>query len=103
MEVAFKKATDQGKNVKGVLISTPQNPIANIYSKETMQMLIDFTFEHKIHFVSDCLFARSVLNENGNTFISPFHCNIPDEHLNLYYFLKLLINIINFFLITIKL
>ncbi len=41
------------KNIKAVQISSPANPIGNIYSKESLHSLISYCDEEDIYFISD--------------------------------------------------
>jgi 1-aminocyclopropane-1-carboxylate synthase len=64
-------ARSENKIVRAFILCQPNNPTGDIYTKELMQWLIDWTSEEGLHFVSDEVYARSVFNaDQGQKFIS---------------------------------
>lgn len=50
----------KGKNVKAVLLSSPNNPVGTVYSKETLQGLISFCMDHNLDLISDEIYAQTI-------------------------------------------
>ncbi|XP_057832067.1 1-aminocyclopropane-1-carboxylate synthase 8-like [Cryptomeria japonica] len=62
VESAFKRAKDQKKQVKGILITNPCNPLGTISSADTLKMLLAFANKKKIHLVCDEIYSGSVFS-----------------------------------------
>lgn len=45
--------------VKAVLVCNPHNPLGRNYPKATLQALLEFCVRHKLHFISDEVYALS--------------------------------------------
>lgn len=46
--------------VKAVLICNPHNPLGRCYSRHTLQATLDFCIRHRLHYISDEVYAMSV-------------------------------------------
>ncbi|PWZ01870.1 PLP-dependent transferase [Testicularia cyperi] len=58
-ELAYRRAKENGITPKVLLFCNPHNPTGVIYSRETTIELVKFAAKHKLHFVSDEIYARS--------------------------------------------
>ncbi|GLJ27271.1 hypothetical protein SUGI_0535240 [Cryptomeria japonica] len=59
---AYKEACNRNKNVKGILITNPSNPLGATSSAKTLKMLLAFAKEKKIHLVCDEIYSGSVFS-----------------------------------------
>jgi len=59
---AYILAVERKQPPKAVLIANPHNPLGKIYSPEQLLMLVGWCREHKIHLISDEIYALSVFN-----------------------------------------
>lgn len=60
--------------IKALILSNPHNPLGRCYSKDILKKCLEFCHRHKIHLISDEVFALSVfanpdLNDSS-TFVS---------------------------------
>lgn len=61
LDAAFSEAVgDLHKDVKILLLCNPCNPTGRIYKRETLEMVVDWCEAHKIHLVSDEIYANSI-------------------------------------------
>eukprot|EP00127_Corallochytrium_limacisporum_P003945 Clim_evm30s155 gene=Clim_evmTU30s155 len=72
LEAAVQKAKAEGRRVRALLISTPNNPIGHCYSAEEMRMMVRFCRRLGIHFVSDEIYASSVYRKPPVPYVSLF-------------------------------
>lgn len=56
---AYNKAKSEGINVRALVLCNPHNPTGTIYPRSTVVELAKFAAQHKLHFVSDEIYARS--------------------------------------------
>jgi len=68
---ALLKAEREGIKVKALLICNPHNPLGKCYSVETLKALFKLCHKHKIHLISDEVYALSVFDVAGSN-IAPF-------------------------------
>lgn len=61
-EEAYEKVTKEGKRVRAVLFSSPNNPIGTVYKKEAVKNIIDFAMEHNLDVISDEIYAQTVFD-----------------------------------------
>ncbi|GLJ27269.1 hypothetical protein SUGI_0535210 [Cryptomeria japonica] len=59
---AYKDSQNRNKNVRGILITNPCNPLGTTSSAKTLKMLLDFTQKKKIHLVCDEIYSGSVFS-----------------------------------------
>jgi len=56
LEEVYAKNKDK---IKGIVIANPNNPFGRTYSAEQLLVFIRFTTKHKLHFISDEIYALS--------------------------------------------
>lgn len=56
---AFDRASAAGTPIKALLLCNPHNPTGTIYPRSTVIALAQFAAKHKLHLVSDEIYARS--------------------------------------------
>lgn len=61
-EEAFESVEKEGRRVRAVLFSSPNNPIGTVYKKEAVQNIIDFAMAHDIDIISDEIYAQTVFD-----------------------------------------
>ncbi|KHJ34089.1 putative 1-aminocyclopropane-1-carboxylate synthase [Erysiphe necator] len=66
-ELAFNRAQIYGVSIKGLLIANPSNPLGHCYPRETLKALMAFCQRHKIHLLSDEIYALSVFSVPNST------------------------------------
>jgi aspartate/methionine/tyrosine aminotransferase len=65
-EQAVSKAEASGQKIAGLLLCNPHNPLGRCYPKETLIGLLRLCQRHRIHLISDEIYALSVWsNETG--------------------------------------
>nr|CAB3485512.1 unnamed protein product [Digitaria exilis] len=57
---AYEGARRQGIRVKGILITSPSNPLGTTMDRATLAMLAAFATEHRVHLICDEIYAGSV-------------------------------------------
>ncbi|XP_020588274.1 1-aminocyclopropane-1-carboxylate synthase-like [Phalaenopsis equestris] len=60
LEAAYHQAQKSNIRVKGILISNPSNPLGTTMSKQTLQILLRFVNEKRIHLICDEIFSGTV-------------------------------------------
>ena len=71
-EEAYAKTVKEGKRVRAVLFSSPNNPIGTVYKEEAVRGLLDFAMEHDLDVISDEIYAQTVFDpEAGSGLIPP--------------------------------
>ncbi|KAI0401575.1 1-aminocyclopropane-1-carboxylate synthase 7 [Xylaria palmicola] len=73
LEEAF---TQSSHPVKGLLLTNPHNPLGRCYPAETLQAIIKFCDEKKIHFISDEIYAMSEFASSDVPFQSVLQTDI---------------------------
>ncbi|PVH97209.1 putative aspartate aminotransferase, partial [Periconia macrospinosa] len=61
-ETALEKAEKEGVKIKAVLIVNPHNPLGKCYPQSTLTALQTFCQRHKLHLISDEIYALSVFS-----------------------------------------
>lgn len=61
-EDAYEKVTKEGRRVRAVLFSSPNNPVGTVYKKEAVQHIIEFAMEHDLDIISDEIYAQTVFD-----------------------------------------
>ncbi|TQS34607.1 hypothetical protein Golomagni_05003 [Golovinomyces magnicellulatus] len=69
-EDELRKASVDGRRIKSCLISNPHNPLGQCYPRKTLEALMALCQRHKIHLISDEIYALSVF--------SPPNCTSPN-------------------------
>jgi aspartate/methionine/tyrosine aminotransferase len=84
-EQQLKLAKENGKKVKGLLITNPHNPTGKILNKNEMQDLMDFAEEHHLEIIADEIYALSMVNPQKK-FISFYEiAGENSDHIHLLY------------------
>ncbi|RKF64217.1 1-aminocyclopropane-1-carboxylate synthase-like protein 1 [Golovinomyces cichoracearum] len=79
-EDELRKASVDGTRIKSCLITNPHNPLGQCYPRKTLEALMALCQRHKIHLISDELYALSVFsppNRSSPNFTSVLSIN-PD-------------------------
>nr|WP_174505580.1 pyridoxal phosphate-dependent aminotransferase [Acinetobacter sp. Marseille-Q1620] len=59
-EYALEKQRVQGKTVRAVLLSNPNNPTGHVYSPEALKNVVDFCINNKLDLISDEIYAQTI-------------------------------------------
>ncbi|KAH7189725.1 pyridoxal phosphate-dependent transferase [Fusarium oxysporum] len=70
-EARLQEVKASGKNVAGILLCNPHNPLGRCYSKDTLVKLMRFCQKHQLHLISDEVYALSTW-ENDESQAPPF-------------------------------
>uniref|UniRef100_A0A2C9K618 Aminotransferase class I/classII large domain-containing protein n=2 Tax=Biomphalaria glabrata TaxID=6526 RepID=A0A2C9K618_BIOGL len=62
LEEAFQNAKKEGKIVKAILLSSPNNPSGDVFSREQLLDILQFAYRNKLHVISNEIYALSVFN-----------------------------------------
>lgn len=65
-EKAYEKLTREGKRVRAVLFSSPNNPIGIVYKEEAVRGLLDFAMDHDLDVISDEIYAQTVFDPEAD-------------------------------------
>jgi len=83
-KVAVQRTLDQsrerGIKVRAFLLCQPNNPTGDIYQREELEWLIDWTAKEGIHFISDEVYALSVFTTSPTPFVSAGTIMLEDLH-----------------------
>ncbi|KAL8828018.1 MAG: hypothetical protein Q9191_002835 [Dirinaria sp. TL-2023a] len=71
-EQAFRQAAHRGITVKALLLCSPHNPLGQCYAPDVLEEYLAFCSSHKIHLISDEVYAMSVFPHKGNSNPTPF-------------------------------
>ncbi|MCJ1479643.1 hypothetical protein MMC13_008329 [Lambiella insularis] len=71
-EKELMKQEEKGVKVRGVLFVNPHNPLGKCYSEATIKAYLRFCQKHKIHFISDEVYALSTFSTPANMTSQPF-------------------------------
>ncbi|XP_076337329.1 uncharacterized protein LOC143239756 isoform X3 [Tachypleus tridentatus] len=77
IEAKYQRAVEAGKNVKGIILLNPHNPLGQVYSPELVSDILHFCYRKKIHIIVDETYTFSVFDENVK-FQSVLSLPIPD-------------------------
>ncbi|KAB8273454.1 pyridoxal phosphate-dependent transferase [Aspergillus minisclerotigenes] len=80
-EAALKRAEDEGTRIRAVLIVNPHNPVGRCYPAETLKEILRFCNKHKLHLISDEVYASCVFDSgdpNAVPFTSVLSISTPD-------------------------
>ncbi|KAL9328727.1 hypothetical protein ACSQ67_003730 [Phaseolus vulgaris] len=70
LEEAYEKAKEKNIRIKGLLITTPSNPLGTVMDRQTLRTVLGFINEKHIHLVSDEIYAGTVFCYPGFTSIA---------------------------------
>lgn len=79
-EKAYEEQKAKGKNVRAVLLSSPNNPVGIVYSDENLKNLIAFCMKHDLDIISDEIYAQTVFSPDAEW--TSMLDLVPDEYLN---------------------
>ncbi|KAF2274580.1 1-aminocyclopropane-1-carboxylate synthase 1 [Westerdykella ornata] len=65
-EQALEKAEKSGTKIRALIISNPHNPLGRCYTRDVLKALMRFCNEHKIHLISDEIYALSVYHTDDS-------------------------------------
>lgn len=65
-EKAYEEATKEGKRVRAVLFSSPNNPIGTVYKEDAVRGLLDFAMGHNLDVISDEIYAQTVFDPEAS-------------------------------------
>jgi aspartate/methionine/tyrosine aminotransferase len=77
-EKAYERVTKEGKRVRAVLYSSPNNPIGIVYKKEAIMNVIGFAMAHDLEVISDEIYAQTVFDPEAE-FVSTLKL-VPAEY-----------------------
>jgi aspartate/methionine/tyrosine aminotransferase len=69
LDAAYRRALESGTKPRILLLSHPSNPLGICYPPEIVQECIDWCREHRVHLISDEIYAGSVFGAD-NVFTS---------------------------------
>ena len=64
-EQAYDRVVKEGKRVRAVLFSSPNNPIGTVYQESAVRGLIEFVMDHDLDLISDEIYAQTVFDPNA--------------------------------------
>ncbi|XP_006865185.1 PREDICTED: probable inactive 1-aminocyclopropane-1-carboxylate synthase-like protein 2 [Chrysochloris asiatica] len=64
LEQGLHEARLKGKKVRGLVLINPQNPLGDIYSRDSLKEYLEFAKRHKLHVIIDELYMLSVFGYN---------------------------------------
>ncbi|KAM0547580.1 hypothetical protein ACHAPJ_010324 [Fusarium lateritium] len=65
-ETRLQEARASGKNVAGILLCNPHNPLGRCYPKKTLIELMRFCQRNQLHLISDEVYAMSTWDNDGS-------------------------------------
>ena len=79
LEEVYAKNKDK---IKGIIIANPNNPFGRTYTTEQLFVFINFCHKHKLHFISDEIYAlsqfKNTLDGKKADFTSVTSLDLPD-------------------------
>jgi len=79
-EKALAEQKKQGKRVRAVLFSSPNNPVGTVYKPEDVQNIISFCMEHNLEIISDEIYGQTIHDPDAQ-WVSTLSL-VPDEYLH---------------------
>jgi 1-aminocyclopropane-1-carboxylate synthase len=70
LDAAVARSTAEGVVPRVLLLSHPQNPLGICYPPEVVKEIIDWCRDHKIHLISDEIYAGSIYRPDDAQFVS---------------------------------
>ena len=65
-EAAYDRVTAEGRRVRAVLFSSPNNPIGIVYKADAVRHVIDFAMAHDLEIISDEIYAQTVFDPEAH-------------------------------------
>lgn len=81
LEIAYRKAQQQGIRVRALLVCNPCNPVGRSYSHTTLVEIARFCGRYQMHLLADEIYALSTFESPDNAEMDRFSSvlSIPDE------------------------
>ncbi|KAJ5567671.1 Pyridoxal phosphate-dependent transferase major region subdomain 2 [Penicillium sp. DV-2018c] len=70
-QLALDAAEESGMKIRALLLVNPHNPVGRCYSVETLRAIAQFCNRHRLHLISDEVYASCVF-DSGNPDAVPF-------------------------------
>ncbi|XP_045664730.1 probable inactive 1-aminocyclopropane-1-carboxylate synthase-like protein 2 [Ursus americanus] len=64
LEQALLEATLTGKKVRGLILINPQNPLGDVYSRDSLKEYLEFAKRYSLHVIIDEIYMLSVFDES---------------------------------------
>ncbi|XP_062951850.1 probable inactive 1-aminocyclopropane-1-carboxylate synthase-like protein 2 [Cynocephalus volans] len=64
LEQALFEATLQGKRVRGLMLTNPQNPLGDVYSRDSLKEYLEFAKRYNLHAIIDEIYMLSVFDKS---------------------------------------
>ncbi|XP_004399646.1 PREDICTED: probable inactive 1-aminocyclopropane-1-carboxylate synthase-like protein 2 [Odobenus rosmarus divergens] len=64
LEQALLEVTLTGKKVRGLVLINPQNPLGDVYSRDTLKEYLEFAKRYNLHVIMDEIYMLSVFDES---------------------------------------
>jgi len=64
LKKAKKEIEKQGKNFKILVLTTPDNPTGEIYTKKQLNRIADYCIKNRIHLIVNEIYGLSIINTN---------------------------------------
>eukprot|EP00033_Pygsuia_biforma_P003503 GCRY01003834.1.p1 GENE.GCRY01003834.1~~GCRY01003834.1.p1 ORF type:complete len:457 (+),score=47.92 GCRY01003834.1:123-1373(+) len=74
----IKSSIEKGIKLKAFLLTSPNNPFGEVYSKEELEQFVKICEKYRIHLVSDEIYCRSV---HKGEFVSVLGANVSESFL----------------------
>lgn len=65
------------KDTRGLVVINPNNPTGAVYSRETLEKIVDVARRHKLVIFSDEIYARLILDDEPHTSIASLTSDVP--------------------------
>ncbi|KAK8069351.1 hypothetical protein PG994_005967 [Apiospora phragmitis] len=69
---AYDAAANRQKDIKAVVVTNPNNPLGQCYSREVLRDCLEFCHAHNLHFISDEVYALSTITGSAVRAPKPF-------------------------------
>ena len=79
-DAALEEQKKQGKRVRAVLFSSPNNPVGIVYTPEAIQNVISFCMDNDLDIISDEIYAQTIHDPEAK-WVSTLKL-VPDEYLH---------------------
>lgn len=63
LERSYGKASNNGVNVRGIVVINPGNPTGQVFSEENLKKVLEFAFEKNIYVLADEVYQRNIYVE----------------------------------------
>ncbi|MBZ3876229.1 putative inactive 1-aminocyclopropane-1-carboxylate synthase-like protein 2 [Sciurus carolinensis] len=64
LEKALLEARQKEKKVRGLVLTNPQNPLGDVYSRDSLMEYLEFATRHNLHVIIDEIYMLSVFDES---------------------------------------